>query len=459
MAPNSDAEDFTDEDIMEEVILEDDVPPDDEEEVIDAVEDFQLMDEDDDNEDVIEIIDDSRAVFSGHEASVFCVGVSQNVEHELVVSGGEDDRAYVWNYKTAERMFECTGHTDSVISCSFSGDSKYVMSCDMAGNIRVFGSTSGKLLWEYECSDVEWCRWHPSAHVLFAGTSCGDIYMLKVPSGDCKIYASHGSKTTCACVPTNGKEIVTGYEDGSIKKWDLKAVNCIFHHKPLSTTTDDDEESEVDPVLCVDVLSVGAKNGNLVVFGKESGMVTVLNSHNGKLVSSFSLCTTANQVTDTKDNTTEEPMKEGEDNMNGDDEADDEDMLMELTNAVESVAFSPCGCYIAAGSVNGCLCIWDISLQRVRHKCTSPAGISKLLWTSSQVAGGDVAADGGGGGVSEDIVAACLDGVLRVYDHRRGELVKEMGGHMGNILDVALTKDGKCLVTAGDDATSRVFDK
>ena len=42
----------------------------------------------------------------------------------ILVSGGEDDTAYIWNTSTGEILFQCIGHTDSVISCGFSPDGK-----------------------------------------------------------------------------------------------------------------------------------------------------------------------------------------------------------------------------------------------------------------------------------------------------------------------------------------------
>merc|ERR1712180_455484 len=119
----------------------------------------------------------------------------------------------------------------------------------------------------------------------------------------------------------------------------------------------------------------------------------------------------------------------------------DGEEIRELSHAVESVSFSPCGCYVAAGSVDGTLCIWDISLQRVRHTCFSPAGLTKLIWTD----------------IESNIISACLDGVIRLWDYKKGEMVKDITGHVGNILDIVMTPDGTHLLTAGDDGTARVF--
>jgi len=206
------------------------------------------------------------------------------------------------------------------------------------------------------------------------------------------------------------EKIVVGHEDGSIKKWDLKTVTCLFHHKA----------DQGGSVLCLDILSVGQKNGNLVAYGTEDGIVTLLNSHTGKELGNFNI-----GVNETDDVLMEE---------------DTEGPI----NCIESVAFSPCGCYVAGASVNGNLCIWDISVQRLRHKCTSMAGITKLIWDNIE---------------PNYIISACLDGVIRIWDHRNGEISKELTGHLGNILDIGITSNGKYLLTAGDDSSARLFEK
>lgn len=417
--PNSESEDYPENlDDMEEVEVDDDI-----------VVEYDEDDDDDDGDGLgedFDIIDEAKLTFQQHTSSVFTIDVSQSEGPPLVVTGGEDDKGVVWNYDSGQVLFDTgTSHKDSVTSVGFSSDSKYVMTADMGGIILVHSttttttaagpsSTEKKLVWDYECSDIEWCKWHRSAHVLFAGTSLGDVYMWKIPSGDCKIYASHGSRTTCGAITPNGKEIIVGYEDGTLKKWDLKDVSCVFHHKP----------EHGDPILCLDVLSVGQKNGNLVAMGTEGGTISLVNSHTGKQVCKFAM-----DITQANEMATAEDEDEG---------------MEEPMHTIESVSFSPCGSYVAGASVNGNLIIWDISVQRVRHTCPNPAGLTKLVWSHAE---------------PNYIITAGLDGVVRLWDHRNGELFKELTGHLGNILDIVISKDGSQILTAGDDSTARVFEK
>ena len=48
-------------------------------------------------------------------------------------------------------------------------------------------------------------KWHPASHVLFLGTVDGDVWMWKIPNGDCKTLQSHGCTASCGVVLADGK--------------------------------------------------------------------------------------------------------------------------------------------------------------------------------------------------------------------------------------------------------------
>lgn len=52
---------------------------------------------------------------------------------------------------------------------------------------------------------MQWLRWHPQAHVLLVGTSSGEGWMWKVPTGDCKTFQGHNSRNTSAALLGSGR--------------------------------------------------------------------------------------------------------------------------------------------------------------------------------------------------------------------------------------------------------------
>ena len=87
----------------------------------------------------------------------------------VCVTGGEDDKAYVWNWKTGDVLFEAADFKDSVVFARFNQrDGSLLALADMAGNIKVHRvtapatedaatsnvSVSKEVVWEFETSDI-----------------------------------------------------------------------------------------------------------------------------------------------------------------------------------------------------------------------------------------------------------------------------------------------------------------
>ncbi|RXN29534.1 angio-associated migratory cell [Labeo rohita] len=204
--------------------------------------------------------DDSELTFSKHTGSVFCVGLDP-ATNSLAVTGGQDDRAYVWSVSDGDVLFECTGlstpllrHKDSVTCAAFSGDSKLVVSGDMSGLIKVWKVESKEEIWSFEVGDLEWLEWHPCAPVLLAGTADGNVWMWKVPSGECKTFQGPN------CQATRGKILPDGH---------------------------DGHQGALTSLMC-------NKEGTLVLTGSVDGQAKLINTSTGKWEEASAVVSTCN---------------------------------------------------------------------------------------------------------------------------------------------------------------------
>ncbi|XP_061523487.1 angio-associated migratory cell protein isoform X2 [Phycodurus eques] len=213
--------------------------------------------------------DDSELTFSKHTGSVFCVSLDP-ATNSLAVTGGEDDRAYVWRVSDGHVVLECTGHKDSVTCASFSHDSSLVASGDMSGLIKVWKVETKEEIWSFEVGDLEWLEWHPCAPVLLAGTDDGNVWMWKIPGGDCKTFQSSACQATSGKVLPDGKRAAVGYEDGSVRLWDLKQGNAIHHIKGQ-----DGHQGALTCLAC-------NQDGSLVLTGSVDGCAKLINTATGK---------------------------------------------------------------------------------------------------------------------------------------------------------------------------------
>ncbi|XP_034464800.1 angio-associated migratory cell protein [Hippoglossus hippoglossus] len=342
--------------------------------------------------------DDSELTFSKHTGSVFCVSLDP-ATNSLAVTGGEDDKAFVWRLSDGEVLFECTGHGDSVTCAMFSHDSSLVATGDMSGMIKVWKVETKKEIWSFEVSDLEWLEWHPCAPVLLAGTGDGNVWMWKIPSGDCKTFQSPACQATCGKFLPDGKRAAVGYNDGTVRVWDLKQGNAVHVVKGQ-----DGHRGTLTCLAC-------NKDSSLVLTGSVDGCAKLINTATGKVVGVFS----AN---------------------GGNPKAS-----IDEETSVESVGFCNILPLIAVAYLDGTLAIYDISSQVLRHRCQHEAGIVHLRWEESS-----------------SVVSTCsLDGALRLWDARSGNMVSEYHGHTAEILDFAINREASHAVTTSGDNQAKVF--
>ncbi|XP_069769109.1 angio-associated migratory cell protein isoform X3 [Narcine bancroftii] len=358
-------------------------------EVEDEEDDGVWATEDEDDESMEVVQDDSDLTFTRHTRAVFCLSLDPKT-NTLAVSGGEDDMAFVWRLSDGGVVLECTGHNDSVISASFSHDSALVVTGDMSGLIKVWKVETKEQIWSFEVGDLQWVEWHPCAHVLLAGTDEGSCWMWKIPSGECKTFPGTGCQATCGKILADGKRAVVGYEDGTVRVWDLKQGSPLHIIKG--------QDSHQGPLTCI----AANNSGSLVLTGSVDCKVKLLNPLTGKVVCVFSVPNT------TDDHVDKEQMDDTECS----------------SNSVESVGFCNVLPLVAIGYLDGTTGIWDIPSQTLRHKWQLQAGIVQLLWEEH----------------SPIIYTGSLDGALRLWDARSGKLENELCGHSAEILDFVVNK-------------------
>lgn len=337
--------------------------------------------------------DDASLVFVNHTSSLFSCHLEPTAG-KLAVTGGQDDKAYVWEIESGKIVLECTGHQDSVTAVEFSHDGSYVATGDMAGLVQVWRTSTMQKIWDYTMNDMTWMRWHHGTNVLLAGAASSEVYMWKVPSGDCKVFGGSGEKSDCGVILPDGKRACVGYSDGSLKLLDLKAGTIT---KSMSSGEDGA------------ISEIAAHQDNNLILAGMNGKAVVASSNQGKILSTLN---------------TQIP-------------GGTEDQ------SVEAVAFSPDSSLplAAYGTLEGYLFIWDLSRQAHRHIVHQQGAITKILWDPER----------------PSVYTAGTDGILRHFDVRSGVLVQEWLGHRADILDISHSKISNHILTASDDKTGRVY--
>ncbi|CRL07185.1 CLUMA_CG020170, isoform A [Clunio marinus] len=382
---------------------------------IDDINEFEEVEELSDNEEVLEdenmedVIenqpperDDSFLTFNKHNSALFCG--SFHPDGVLAVTGGEDDKAFVWKIETGEVVYEVTEHKDSVVAVEFSYDGGYLATADMAGEVKVFKVEKNyKKVWEYSMGDISWMKWHRKSNVLLAGSEVGEIFIWRIPSGECKVLQGTGEKCEVAMFTNDDRMLAAGYGDGTFKLWDVKNQQTVQNISSVTSNTDT-ENSEVSSIIS---LSTDSEN-NIVIAGCVDGTAKLFGP-NG-LIGHLTI-----------------PSSNSE------------------TSSVEQVLIDYPGFDLkiaVTGSLDGKVIIWDVAHQTLRNECKdeNPTGITKLIWLKDFM-----------------VLGGTLGGSIKVWNIRNGEKIFTLLGHANNIHDIAYHKEKNLLLSVSEDKTAKIF--
>ncbi|XP_017040341.1 angio-associated migratory cell protein [Drosophila ficusphila] len=345
------------------------------------------------------IKDEAAITFRQHKAPVFAC--SLHPTYDWAVTGSEDDRAIVWDTTTGESLYEITDHKDTVTETHFSHDGLYLATGDMSGELFAFKVSEQKedrpilnKVWEYSMSDMSWLFWHRGAHVLLAGSDSGEVFVWRIPSGDCKILPGQSSRCESGELSSDGKKLFTAYMNGSVRLWDLKSCQVLM------------EVNEQHP------MGFGEITHAVVACEKDSPFY-VCAEGSGKML----FCTNNGPVN-----------------------------TIQSEHGIECLAFAPASAdlkLLACGSLEGQISIWDYSKTALRTTCENPVpndGVLRIKWLNDNT-----------------ILAATSQGNLNAFDARTGSLKFTLTGHFYHIYEFVYRPQENLLLTVSEDNTAKVF--
>lgn len=388
-------------------------------------------------------------ILKGHGEAVLAVAVSS--KGDFVVTGGQDDKAIMWSVDVAKVRTVYEGHKDSVLCVGISCKENYIATGDMSGLILVWRRDSslevkdskiseyeGKIF-EYEVDDLQWMSWHPlSDPVLVAGDQSGIIWIFKVTDGSVKSLQGFGFASNYGKVTKCGTRLVSGYEDGSLRIWDLKQSTVIHTitggrgHSSTITSIDIDSSDSLAASGSTDCTMklINLVSGKVIVTlpcGSEP-VQTDAESKNGRREE-------GKVEKESKSGRREELEKGGTEGGEEDGEGIEDD---DIEDSVETVAFCSSLPLIATGTLKGVIEIWDVPSQSRRETFSLGERLTKICWNPLE---------------PFILFASGLEGSMGSWDGRSGNLLSKKVIHEDQILDFNFSSDGNILVSACEDGT------
>jgi WD40 repeat protein len=256
---------------------------------------------------------------------------------ETFITAGADGKTCMWKIADGKNVF-CAQSPQSVNDVAFSPDGTFIVTGDQSGLVQILDAKNGNVQSEYE-------RVKPDSA---SGTI--QIVDLKKVSSPSKYTPLETPVRAVSIRPAVGQQLAIAYDDGKIPVLDPKTGKI---SSPL----------EIGGRPCVLSFS---PNGIWLSAGSDSGVVTVWNLSDRKIISGFkhrdgvlALAFSPNSqimVTGGKDNTA----------LVADTRTGTELFRLPNQNWVRDIAFSPDGSWLATGSDDHRIRVWDISTGKER---------------------------------------------------------------------------------------------
>lgn len=147
---------------------------------------------------------------------------------------------------------ELPGHRNDVRSLDISDDNKLLASASN-GLLKIFNIRTGNCIRTFECGYALCCQFLPGAALVVLGTRAGDIELYDLASSSLLdvVEGAHNGAVWSLDLTPDGKSLVTGSADKSVKFWDFKLENetvpgtervvsrlKLFHSKTLELNDD-----------------------------------------------------------------------------------------------------------------------------------------------------------------------------------------------------------------------------
>eukprot|EP00753_Platysulcus_tardus_P020517 PLAT817.1.p1 GENE.PLAT817.1~~PLAT817.1.p1 ORF type:complete len:492 (-),score=174.15 PLAT817.1:59-1315(-) len=414
----------------------------------DMGEDFGETAGDEAGEPVPSVRDDSLRSFELHGEPVYALDVYES--RGLALSGGGDDRAYIWSLDDGQVLHALIAHSDSVTAVGFSHDGSLAATASYDGTVRLWSVDSGEQLQCLEPgSEVEWLQWHPSGLVVLAGTQDGTAWMWNSAGVCLNVFSGHIAPVTCGAF-VGKKRVVTASLDSTVRSF--KPMGAHVHTFSDSSAgripwAQEFVSLAVHPVA--PLILVGSLDGYALLLNVKSDKVLARLEHPVVHEAEKPAMPAVRTVAPPAASEDEEGMEEEAEGEEGESKEDvggeeGEEEGEDAVSSVESVAFCQSQNWAASGCLDGSVQVWDCKTMASRHTLMHSEPVIRLLWHPREPL----------------LVTACRDGSLHLWDARTGEEVRPLLGHRLQVLDMSFATVGEqtLLVTAGDDGAVLLFE-
>ncbi|QVM07346.1 WD domain protein [Coccidioides posadasii str. Silveira] len=306
------------------------------------------------------------------------------------------------NYK---QKLVLKGHQRGVSAVQFSPDGSMIASCSADGTIRVWNSSTGKLIHTFEghLGGISTLCWSPDGTFIASGSDDKSIRLWNVLTGKQHPtpFLGHHNYIYSIAFSPKGNMLVSGSYDEAVFLWDVRSAR-VMRSLPAHS----------DPVAGIDFI----RDGTLIASCASDGLIRIWDSATGQCLRT---------------------------------------LVHEDNPPVMGVKFSPNGKYVLAWTLDGCIRLWNY----VEGRCIKTYQGHKNEKYS--ISGGFGTYNAPGGPPTAFVFSGSEDGAVVCWDVVSKKILQRLEGHR----DVVLGADACCvggkrlIVSCGMDMTIRLWEE
>ncbi|KAF7974592.1 hypothetical protein HWV62_11868 [Athelia sp. TMB] len=376
----------------------------------------------------------------GHTETVVSVSYSPDGKH--IVSGSWDRSICIWDAETGELVVgPLTGHGDPVTSVKYSLDGRYIASGSSDRTIRIWDALTGEVVagpFKGHTGFIRSVAWSPDGKDVVSGSDDNTCRIWEIEAGGPvlgKLLEGHSDAVISVGYSPDGKYIASGSSDGSIRIWDAKTYEIVGapfegHTGGVSSVAFSPDSRHIVSGSWDKTIRVRSVSTGQLVSGPFEGhsksITSVAYSKDGKFIATGSHDKTV-RVLDSQSGVTVAGPFEGH------------------SAAINSVSFSPDGRCIVSGAFDNTVRVWDAESIGIAARSVEEGRGGRVLAVACSPDG-------------RHIASGSTDGSIRIWNLETGELVLgPLEGHGDRVRSIDYSPDGKLIVSGSYDKTIRIW--